>query len=722
MSRVLQSVSVRFEHDVVLARQRARQLATLLGFERQDQTRFATAVSEIARNAYMYAGGGKVEFLFDLRNQPQTLLARVQDEGPGIGDLVGVLQGTFRSTTGLGQGLVGVRHLMDVFHVDSGPNGTTVVFGKPLPASVAAVTAARLDAVLGELARTSPESPFEEMQAQNQELLRALDELRARQDELVRLNRELEDTNRGVVALYAELDEKADHLRRADELKTRFLSNMSHEFRTPLNSMLALSRLLLDRADGELTGEQERQVRFIRKAAEDLLELVNDLLDIAKVEAGKITIRTAEFEVSGFFGALRGMLRPLLLGDQVKLVFEDPPSSPPVVSDEGKVSQILRNFISNALKFTERGEVRVSAAFEPAHDTVTFTVADTGIGIAAGDLETIFEEFTQVESDRQRRVKGTGLGLPLSRRLAGLLGGSVSVESEPGHGSTFRLMIPREWRPAVEGESAEQIVASKPDDTRYPVLVVEDNRETLFLYEKYLRGTGFEVIAARTAHEARRALATLRPVAVVLDVLLPGGESWGLLAEIKSEPRTRDLPVVVATIIDEPQRGLALGADDFAVKPIERRWLLGRLREFAGRGQVSRVLVVDDEEVSRYLLKGLLADTRFEIREAADGLEGLAMARTERPDVILLDLVMPKLNGFEVLRALKADPATRDIPVIVCTSKILEDEERAQLTESAVAVLAKESTSRETALAHLRDALVRATRGVAAPAGGWHEQ
>ena len=202
-----------------------------------------------------------------------------------------------------------------------------------------------------------PQNAFEELQYQNQELLGALEEIRSRQAELIRLNRELEDTNRGVVALYAELDEKADHLRRADELKSKFLSNMSHEFRSPLNSILALSGLLMNRADGELTPPQEQQVVYVRRAAQDLLELVNDLLDLAKVEAGKVKARPLEFEVENLFAALRGMLRPLLLNQAVDLIFDDATHIPRVFSDEGKVSQILRNFISNALKFTERGEI-----------------------------------------------------------------------------------------------------------------------------------------------------------------------------------------------------------------------------------------------------------------------------------------------------------------------------------------------------------------------------
>ena len=255
------------------------------------------------------------------------------------------------------------------------------------------------------------------------------------------LNRELEDTNRGVVALYAELDEKADHLRRADELKSRFLSNMTHEFRTPVNSIIGLANLMIDDAEEE-GREPHPEVTYIRQAAEQLSELVNDLLDLAKVEAGKTVVRSAPFEVENLFGALRGMLRPLLLNQSVTLVFDDAVAIPALITDEAKVSQILRNLISNALKFTERGEVRVSAAVSDGGDLITFTVADTGIGIGPDDQPRIFEEFTQLEHRLQRHVRGTGLGLPLSRRLAELLRGTLTVQSEIGVGSTFLLTIP----------------------------------------------------------------------------------------------------------------------------------------------------------------------------------------------------------------------------------------------------------------------------------------
>jgi len=275
--------------------------------------------------------------------------------------------------------------------------------------------------------------------------------LRQRQEELERLNKELKDVNRGMVGLYAELDEKARELRRADEIKTQFLSNISHEFRTPLNSIFALSSLLLERTDGELTSEQEKQVGFIRKAADSLLELVNDLLDLSKIRSGKIEVHPAEFSAASLFSALRGMLRSLQVNPAVALVFEEPEGIPWLNTDEGKVSQILRNFVSNALKFTERGEVRVSARYDEGNGTVTFTVSDSGVGIAADDQERIFEEFTQLEHPAQSKFKGTGLGLPLCRKLAELLGGKIELESEVGVGSKFSLTLPK----CYVGESEE---------------------------------------------------------------------------------------------------------------------------------------------------------------------------------------------------------------------------------------------------------------------------
>ena len=270
-----------------------------------------------------------------------------------------------------------------------------------------------------------------------QELQAALEESRR---EMHGLRAELEETNRGVLALYAELDSQAEQLREATELKSRFLAYMSHEFRTPINSIRSITRLLLDRVDGPLTEEQEKQVSFIQQNATEFAEMVDDLLDLAKVEAGRVEISPAWFEMVDLFSALRGMFKPVLTNPAVSLVFEEPQGVPTLYTDDRKLSQILRNFISNALKFTPKGEVRVGARLEGA--LVTFSVSDTGIGIAPEFHASIFEDFSQVQSQLQKRLRGTGLGLSLSKKLAQLLGGSVSLHSEPGQGSVFSLTIP----------------------------------------------------------------------------------------------------------------------------------------------------------------------------------------------------------------------------------------------------------------------------------------
>ena len=334
----LLTLSIRYEHDVVLSRQRARTLAALLGFDPVDQTRISTAVSEIARNAFAYAGRGEVRFEIVGSKKPQEFRITVEDTGPGIPNLKEILEGRYQSATGMGSGILGSKRLMDTFQIQSIPGkGTTVHMGKLFPNSAPLVTPELMGRINLELGKHRPQDPFQEIQQQNQELIRAMNELQNRQEQLERLNQELADTNRGVVALYAELEEKAASLQSANEIKTRFLSNMSHEFRTPLNTILSLAQLLLDRVDGELSEEQEKQVLFIKKAAENLSELINDLLDLAKIEAGKTTLTLSEFSVKELFSILRGMLKPILVNPAVALIFEDPNPDITVFNDEGTV-------------------------------------------------------------------------------------------------------------------------------------------------------------------------------------------------------------------------------------------------------------------------------------------------------------------------------------------------------------------------------------------------
>lgn len=573
------TVPIETESDVVAVRQRAHRIAELLKFDRQDQTRIATAVSELARNAFGYAGGGRAEFFVDPNSPIQALKIRIGDRGKGITNLQDILDGRYRSPSGMGLGLVGARRLMNHFHIASSSAGTTVEIGHDLPRQASPIARSKLNEVASALQKESSDDPLTALREQNRELMQSLEEIRRRDEESKQLNQELGDTSRGVVALYAELDERAEQLRRASELKTRFMSNMSHEFRTPLNSVLALSRLLLDRIDGELTVEQERQVGYIRKSAESLLDLVNDLLDLAKVEAGKVDVKPNAFSVANLFGSLRGALRPLLTSPSVDLLFDPSPGIPGLYTDESKLTQILRNLISNALKFTEQGEVRVTARYVAEDGLVTFAVRDTGIGIATADQERIFEEFSQVDTDLQKKVKGTGLGLPLSRSLAHLLGGELTLESVPGQGSMFSLTIP-----------------------------------------------------------------------------------------------------------------VSLG-DPSQARPVDQ--------------STKRVLLIDDDETFRYVMKQIVSnEARYIFTEAGGGEEGLRIARGERPDVIILDLQMPAVDGFTVMQELTADERTSTIPIIVSTSMTIDAELKARLP-AGTRLISKNTISRENVSLFLRDA----TRG-----------
>ncbi|GLS22995.1 sensor histidine kinase [Labrys miyagiensis] len=557
------AVAIEDESDVVAVRQRARRIAGLLGFESQDQTRIATAVSEIARNAHTYGGGGRAEFSLVNEQAGQSLMIRISDEGGGIEDLDSILEGRHTSQVGIGVGISGARRLVDAFEIKSNQNeGTSVILSKRLPRKAERVGQKALGIMARDLVSETPANPLHEVRDQNRELLLSLAAERARQDELGRLNSELQDTNRGVVALYAELDEQAEQLRRASELKSRFLSNMSHEFRTPLNSITALSRLLLDHVDGTLTEEQTRQVEFIRTSAASLTELVNDLLDIAKVEAGKTELRVVDFTVSDLFGGLRGALRPLRVGDEVDLVFEEPVGMPPIRADEGKVAQILRNFVSNALKFTERGEVRVSARMRD-ENTVLFAVQDTGLGIATEHHLTIFQEFSQLDNPLQGRIKGTGLGLPLSKKFADLLGGEVYVESALGEGSTFFLALP------LGGKSIELAEASSPTNKTKRILVVDDDHTFRYVFRQLLADTGYEIAEAVDGAEGLELLTTLQPEVVFLDLYLPRRDGFSVLQDIRRIPAERKPVVIVVTssVLGPVERARLAAAD--AVIPKE---------------------------------------------------------------------------------------------------------------------------------------------------------
>jgi signal transduction histidine kinase len=441
-AELLIRIRLRVEQDVFVVRQLGREVARAVGLEQQDQTRLATALSEVGR---AMLAGGDTEVAFTVRaNGVPTLAVALETPAPG-------------EAARLEPQLRKVGRLVDAMEVEDGDTGTVVRMARRLPASAPRLTPERMDEIRAGLAHHVPGTPLDELNVQNQQLISALDEVRAQRDELARLNAELEETNRGVmalyhqlsdeleetnrgvVALYAELDEKSVQLRAASEAKTRFLANVSHELRAPVTAIIGLGRLLTDSSSDPLTEDQSRQVELIRGSATDLLALVNDLLDLAKAEAGRIEPTWTQVDLKAMFGQLRGTLRPLATRPEVEFIVDEPTVAT-LRSDEVLLAQVLRNLLTNAIKFTPAGSVRLSV--RRVDDDVEFTVADTGTGIPAELQERIFEEFYQVPGSKALNGKGTGLGLPYARRLAGILGGALRVESAPGVGSTFSVRLP----------------------------------------------------------------------------------------------------------------------------------------------------------------------------------------------------------------------------------------------------------------------------------------
>jgi len=538
----------------------------------------------------------------------------------------------------------------------------------------------------------------------NRQIARQKHEIQQQAGELREANQNLTESNRGILSLHRELEDRALTLSHTADVKARVISSVSHEFRTPLTSILGLTQLLIDGSDGPLNSEQIKQVRFIRSSAEELIAMVNDILDLSKIESGTATLRISSFSAHEFLTTLRGALRPLAREGGVALTFALEGDDFTFETDRSKLAQIMRNFVSNALKFTEHGEVQVHVRATD-DGRALLSVTDSGIGIPAKDVDRIFEEFAQVEHPLQSRVKGTGLGLPIAKRLADILGGEISVESVVDDGSTFTLVIPVVHPDAVEMNRVER-ASEQRDPSRASVLVVEDDRRTLFVYERYLSNAGFQVIPARTVDAARQALEKELPVAIVLDVVLEEENTWAFLADVKRDPRTRNVPVLVVTVSNKGDRARALGADEFWLKPIDQERLLKRLRSLTRTStHAVRVLVVDDDEKARYLMRRHMEALPHEFIEAATGDAGIRLARSERPHVIFLDFLLESMTAFDVLDELKSDPNTRDIPVIVVTSHMLDAAARDRLSRDTEGVIAKQNLSRELAINRIRDAL-----------------
>lgn len=492
--------------------------------------------------------------------------------------------------------------------------------------------------------------------------------------------------------LHAEQTRLADRLRAASEAKSDFIASMSHELRTPLSAILGFSDLMRNEPQqGDRRLVPDEWIEHIHRSGGHLLALINDVLDLAKVEAGRLELEPVPFDLRSVVTETIAGLRPLAERKRLRLTSEVAVER--LVADRGRVRQVLYNLLSNAIKFTpEGGSVSVEAS--AGEGGVRMTVADSGPGIAPDDQAAVFEEFRQL-GDATARGEGTGLGLALTRRLVEAHGGRMELSSVPGEGSRFTAVFPQPELPEPVPPANDEPAAGRAAG-RIPgadVLVIEDDPSAVRLLRTYLEADGYGV---RVAADGPSGLAEARahqPAAILLDILLPGMDGWEVLRELKADPALRDVPVIVVTVVDERGLGLALGATDYFLKPVDRTALLARLARYSFttkvRERTVRILAVDDDEAALELVEAALRPEGFEVTRATGGRTGLERAAEERFDLIICDLLMPDLDGFEVVAALKADPATREVPILVLTAHPLSDAEKARLNGQILGIVDK---------------------------------
>ena len=484
-------------------------------------------------------------------------------------------------------------------------------------------------------------------------------------------------------------------LMEANRHKSLFLANMSHELRTPLNAILGFSELLSDDTIGRFdTDTRGRFLNQIHSSGQHLLGLINDILDLSKVEAGQMELHKERVHVREILEAVLATIDPLARTKDISIASES--DELVLVVDAAKLRQMLLNLLSNAIKFTPSGG-RVSVRAQAFGSWIDISVTDTGIGIAKRDLGRLFTEFQQLDAGPGREQEGTGLGLALTKRFAELHGGQVTVDSEKGKGSTFTLRLPAVAEVSTELSAEAPLVVRSTDPARPLVLLVEDNPQAAEILARHLDRGGFRIEIARTGIEAVAMARDLKPVAITLDILLPEIDGWEVLTRLKADEMTRNIPVVVVTVVDNPALGRALGALDYFVKPVDGSALLSRLAEYTFTTKVAtesiRILVVDDEPSNLDLLAALLEPAGFSVIKATSGEEGIAAAKSLIPHLILLDLMMPRVTGFDVVEALRADDATSSIPIMVLTAKTLTLDDKRALNGHVAAIFQRQSVA-----------------------------
>jgi signal transduction histidine kinase/CheY-like chemotaxis protein len=502
--------------------------------------------------------------------------------------------------------------------------------------------------------------------------------------------------------LFREIEGKSRQLEAADRHKSEFLANMSHELRTPLNAIIGYSEMLQEDA-ADLGAEQlTDDLKKINAAGKHLLELINAVLDLSKIEAGKMELYLESFDVAGLVRDIAAVIQPLAAKNANRLDVRCPAEIGAMRADLTKVRQALFNLLSNACKFTEGGTISLEVAreAEEGQEWMVFRVSDTGIGMTPEQVAKLFEAFTQADAATTRRYGGTGLGLALSRRLCRMMGGDVTVESEAGRGSTFTIRLPAQVAEAVEEAPAPAAGSDRGAPGLGTVLVIDDEAAVRDLMQRFLAKEGFRVVTASGGEEGLRRARELRPDAITLDVMMPGMDGWAVLSALKADPVIAGIPVIMLTIVDDKNLGYALGASDYLTKPIDRERLGTVLRQYR---RDRPVLVVDDDAGLRQLLRRMLEPEGYAVVEAENGRAALERLRDVSPSVILLDLMMPEMDGFEFVAEFRRHEAWRAIPIVVVTARDLSRDDRERLNGYVEKILQKGTHDRERLLAEVRE-------------------
>jgi signal transduction histidine kinase/CheY-like chemotaxis protein len=492
--------------------------------------------------------------------------------------------------------------------------------------------------------------------------------------------------------LFSEIDEKSRQVEIANQHKSQFLANMSHELRTPLNAIIGLTDMMVNNAARFGTDKALEPLRRVHRAGTHLLGLINQILDLSKIEAGKLELHLESVSILPLIEEVVGTARPLAEQNKNVLTIECPRDLPPIETDAMRLRQIILNLLGNACKFTKSGNVKlqVAMALHQGQQFLEIAVIDTGIGVTAEQMSRLFEEFSQADASTERQYGGTGLGLSITRRLCQMMGGDVTVASVPGKGSTFTVRLPFAAGGVAEPPAAQAAKSVAAEPGRDYVLVIDDDETARELIADYLAQAGFAVITAAGGVEGLKRAKEYHPIAITLDVIMPDIDGWTVLAALRGDPELADIPTIMTTIVDEQRHGMTLGAVGYLTKPIDRDKLVDLVAKYRAPFGPTRILVVEDDVTQRELIRSWLEPQNWSVIEADNGRVAIDRLSERVADVILLDLMMPEMDGFQLVAEMQKHPAWSKIPVIVVTARDLTVEDHARLNSGIEMILRKE--------------------------------